>query len=90
MSEEVAGRGREDLARAMADLNVPATDYALAYRTLCRARMEDNVDEETFSWAVSCMRELVAHCVLYLRDNPQDREIIELIIDRILEEREER
>jgi hypothetical protein len=90
MSEEVAGRGRDDLARAMAELNVPATDYALAYRTLCRARMEDNVDEETFSWAVSCMRELVAHCVIYLRDNSQDREIIELIIDRILEEREER
>ena len=90
MSEEVAGRGREDLARAMADLNVPATNYALAYRTLCRARKEDNVDEETFSWAVSCMRELVAHCVIYLRDNPQDREIVELIIDRILEEREER
>jgi hypothetical protein len=35
------------------------------------------------------MRELVAHCVIYLRDNPQDREIIELIIDRILEERGE-
>jgi len=90
MSEEVAGRGQEDLARTMADLNVPATNHALAYRTLCRARMEDNVDEEAFSWAVSCMRELVAHCVIYLRDNPQDREIIELIIDRILEEREER
>jgi hypothetical protein len=83
-------RGQEDLARAMAELNVPATDYALAYRTLHRARKESNVDEETFSWAVSCMRELVAHCVIYLRDNAQDREIIELIIDRSLEEREER
>jgi hypothetical protein len=83
-------RGQEDLARAMAELNVPATDYALAYRTLHRAKKESNVDEETFSWAVSCMRELVAHCVIYLRDKPQDREIIELIIDRILEEREER
>jgi hypothetical protein len=53
MSEEVAGSGRDDLARALADLNVPATDYALAYRTLCRARMEDNIDEETFSWGLS-------------------------------------
>ena len=64
-------RGQEDLARAMAELNVPATDYALAYRTLHRAKKEGNVDEETFSWAVSCMRELVAHCGLYLRDNPK-------------------
>ena len=83
------GRGRGDLARAMADLNIPATDYALAYRTLHRAQIEDNVDEETFSWAVSCMRELVAHCELYLRDHPQDQQIIELIIERIVEEREE-
>jgi hypothetical protein len=82
-------RGQEDLARAMAELNVPATDYALAYRTLHRAKKESNFDAETFSWAVSCMRELVAHCELYLRDNPQDRELIELIIDRILEERTE-
>jgi hypothetical protein len=85
---EPAERGRERLVRAMADLNVPATDFALAYRTLHRAQIEDNADEETFSWVVSCMRELVAHCELYLRDNPQDWEIIEHIIERILDERE--
>ena len=86
---EPGGREQERLARAMADLNVRATDYALAYRVLHRAQMEGKVDEETVSWAVSCLRELVAHCELYLRDNPLDRQIIELIIDRILEERKE-
>ena len=80
---------QDRLARAMADLNMRATDYALAYRVLQRAQMKGNVEQETVSWAVHCLRELVAHCGLYLRDNPREREIIELIIDRILEERKE-
>lgn len=64
-----------------------ATDYALAYRVFQRAQIEGNVEQETVSWAVHCLRELVAHCELYLRDSPREREIIELVLDRILEER---
>ncbi len=80
---------QERLARAMEDINARATDYALAYRVLHRVQMENRVDEETFSWVVSCLRELVAHCELYLRDNPRERQVIELIIERVLEERKE-
>jgi hypothetical protein len=33
------------------------------------------------------MREFVAHCVLYLHENPEDRDGIAQIVDQIIEER---
>ncbi len=72
----------------MVDIYFASKDYIDAYRTLRRAqkRGEENEEEKLFE-AVACMRELVAYCVLYLRENPEDGDAMVQIVDQIIEER---
>ncbi len=77
------------IGKGMVDIYFASKDYMDAYRALRRAqkRGEDNEEEKLFE-AVARMRELVAHCVLYLHENPDDRDGIARIIDQItMEER---
>jgi hypothetical protein len=81
------GRGTR-ISKGMVDLYFASKDYIDAYRALRRAqkRGEENEEEKLFE-AVARMRELVAHCVLYLRENPEDKDGIAQIVDQIIEER---
>ncbi len=77
------------IGKGMVDIYFASKDYIDAYRALRRAqkRGEDNEEEKLFE-AVARMRELVAHCMLYLHENPDDRDGIARIIDQItMEER---
>jgi hypothetical protein len=76
------------ISKGLVDIYFASKDYIDAYRTLRRAqnRGEGNEGEKLFE-AVARMRELVAHCVFYLRENPEDRDGIAQIIDQIIEER---
>jgi hypothetical protein len=76
------------ISKVVVDIYFASKDYIDAYRALRRAqkRGEANEEEKLFE-AVARMRELVAHCVLYLRENPEDRDGISQIIDQIIEER---
>ena len=76
------------ISKGMVDIYFASKDYMDAYRALRRAqkRGEANEEEKLFE-AVARMRELVAHCVLYLRENPEDRDGIAQIVDQIIEER---
>jgi hypothetical protein len=67
------GRGTR-ISKGMVDIYFASKDYIDAYRALRRAqkRGEENEEEKLFE-AVARMRELVAHCVLYLRENPRIR-----------------
>lgn len=75
------------IARGMVDIYFASKDYMGAYRAFQRAQKRGEEDEEKLFEAVSRMRELAAHCVLYLRENPGDKAGIEQIIDQILEDR---
>ena len=77
----------ERIARGMVDTYFASKDYMDAYRALRRAQKRGEEDEEKLFEAVTRMRELAAHCVLYLRENPKDKDGIEQIIDQILEDR---
>jgi hypothetical protein len=81
------GRGTR-ISKGMVDIYFASKDYMDVYRALRRAqnRGEENEEEKLFE-AVARMRELVAHCVLYLRDNPEDKDGIAQIVDQIIEER---
>ncbi len=76
------------ISKGMVDIYFASKDYIDAYRTLRRAqkRGEENEEEKLFE-ALARMRELVAHYVLYLRENPEDRDGISQIVDQIIEER---
>ncbi len=81
-------RGRR-IGKGMVDIYFASKDYIDAYRALRRTqkRGEDNEEEKLFE-AVARLRELVAYCVLYLHENPDDRDGIAQIIDQItIEER---
>jgi hypothetical protein len=77
------------ISKGMVDIYFASKDYIDAYRALRRAqkRGEENEEEEKLFEAVARMRELVAHCVLYLHENPEDRDGIAQIVDQIIEER---
>jgi hypothetical protein len=77
----------ERIAKGMVDTYFASKDYMDAYRAFRRAQKRGEEDEEKLFEAVARMRELAAHCVLYLRDNPEDKDGIEDIIDQILEDR---
>ena len=76
------------ISKGMVDIYFASKDYIDAYRALRRAqkRAEANEEEKLFE-AAARMRELVAHCVLYLRENPEDRDGIAQIVDEIIKER---
>ena len=76
------------ISKGMVDIYFTSKDYIDAYRALRRAqkRGEENEEEKLFE-AVARMRELVAHCVLYLHENSEDRDGIAQIVDQIFEER---
>jgi hypothetical protein len=72
-------------AKAMVGIYFASKDYmeaSVGFRDAHRAKGPDErklVDE-----LVSRLRELVAHCQLYLREHPQEEESIELVIDEVL------
>jgi hypothetical protein len=74
------------ISKGMVDIYFASKDYIDAYRALRRAqkRGEENEEEKLFE-AVARMRELVAHCVLNLHDNSEDRNDIAQIVDQIIE-----
>ena len=79
----------ERIAKGMVDIYFASKDYVDAYRAFRRAQKKGESDEEKLFEAVSRMRELAARCILYVRENPEDREGIEQIINQILRDREE-
>ena len=76
------------IGKGMVDIYFASKDYMEAYRALRRTqkRGEENEEEKLFE-AVARTRELVAHCLLYIRENPDDTDGIAQIIDQIIEGR---
>jgi hypothetical protein len=79
----------ERIARGMVDTSFASKDYMDAYRAFRRAQKMGEENEEKLFEAVSRMRELTAHYILYLRENPEDKDDINQIIDQILKDRVE-
>ena len=86
--------GHAHTAKAMVGIYCASNDYTEAYIEAYRAfrcapKKVGEQDEEKLFEVVSRLRELVAHCTLYLREHPQEEESIELVIDELVMKRDE-
>jgi hypothetical protein len=84
--------GHAHTAKAMVGICFASKDYmqayAEAYRAFRGAPKATEKDEQKLFEVVSRLRELVAHCALYLREHPEDEESVELIIDQLVTKRD--
>jgi hypothetical protein len=84
--------GHAHTAKAMVGIYFASKEYMQAYAEAYRAfrgtPKATEKDEQKLFEVVSRLRELVAHCALYLREHPEDEESIELIIDQLVTKRD--
>ena len=84
--------GRVRTAKAMFGIYVASKNYMEsymeAYRAFQHAQKTGDQDEQMLLEVVSRLRELVAHCELYLREHPEDHKSIELVIDQLVAKRD--
>jgi hypothetical protein len=80
--------GHAHTAKAMFGIYFASKDfieaYMAAYRAFRHAQTAEDYDEQKLVEVVSRLRDLVAHCALYLRESPEEEESIEQVIDQLV------
>ena len=75
----------------MLNLYLASRAYVEAYMEAYRAFLHVQTGEEDEERAIEVVRrmsELVAHCMLYLREHPGEQDYIELVIDQLATRRD--
>ena len=84
--------GSASVAKAMVGIYFASKDYMEAYmeayRAFRHAQTAEEHDEQKLVEVVSRLRDLVAHCALYLSEHPEEEESIEQVIDQLVMKRD--
>jgi len=84
--------GHAHTAKAMVGIYFASKDYMEAYKEAYRAfrhaQTAEEHDEQKLIEVVSRLRDLVAHCELYLSEHPEEEESIEQVIDQLVMKRD--